>query len=245
MDRREFFKSMLLTPLFTPMLLASKKTAGDAELFLISDVPHLTLPPLLNELPSLGIASGRTFSLLSPLPQFEELSRELGRRGWQNVPRGQTAHLTLSSSRLQAAVQPSFTLARDGRVWDIRTREILSLWEEHDRSYPPSSLLTIASVKSNPSTLAAGETAALYKDGRRVRNLPLHLDCSKSFGTTGGRITVTIEKGKAWVAESSCRHKICVHCPPVSHPGERIICAPSRFLLEINGPGPVDTIIGI
>jgi hypothetical protein len=245
MDRRQFFKSMLLTPLFTPMLLASQKTAADTELFLISDVPHLTLPPLLNELPSLGIVSRRTFSLPYPLPQFEELSRELGRRGWQNVPHGQTAHLTLSSSRLQSAVQPSFTLAREGRVWDIRTRKIRSLWEALARRYPPSSLLTIASVKSNPSKLAAGETATLYKDGRRVRNLPLHLDGSRSFRTTEGRIAVTIEKGRAWIAESSCRHKICVHCPPVSHPGERIICAPSRFLLEINGPVSVDTIIGI
>jgi hypothetical protein len=244
MDRREFFKSMLLTPLFTPMLLASKKTADDTELFLISDVPHLTLPPLLNELPSLGIVSRRTFSLPHPFPQFEELARELGGRGWKNVPHGQTAHLSLSSSRLKSAVQPSFTLAREGRVWDIRTRKILSLWEALARSYPPSSLLTIASVKGNPSKMAAGETVALYEDGRRVRNLPLHLDNSRSFRTTRGRITVTIEKGKVWIAESSCRHKICVHCLPVSHPGERIICAPNRFLLEINGPVSVDTIIG-
>jgi len=245
MDRREFFKSMVLTPLFTPLLLASKKNDADTELFLISDVPHRTLPPLLHELRALEIVSGGTYSLPPSFPQYEALSRELEGRGWQNISRQRlSAHLAVSCSRLHTAARPSFTLAREGRIWDIRTRKILSLWEALNRSHPPSSLLTIASFKSHPSPTVAGKAITLYMDGRRVRNFSLDLNATKSYRTREGRITVSVEQGKAWIAESACRNKICIHCPPVSHPGERIICAPSRFLLEVDGPALVDTIIG-
>ena len=241
MDRREFFKSMLLTPLFTPMLLASKNSANDAEIFLISDTPQRFLPPLLKELQSMHVFSGRSHSGLEANPRSDELIQELERQG---VPRGISARLSLSSSHLQAAVQPSFTLARKGRVWDIRTRKLFSLWEKLNNSPVPSSLLTIASFKKNPSSQHTGESVSLYKNGRKTKTLSLKKDSSLSYRTQEGRIKVKIEKGRAWVGESSCRHKICVHCPPASHTGERIICAPNRFYLEINGAESVDSIIG-
>lgn len=244
MDRRQFFRSMALTPLLTPMLLAEQKSAHDAEIFLISDFPHHTLPILLEELRSLGIVTGRTYSLSAGLPQSEELGRQLGQRGWLSAAIGQPAHLSLSTRRLQVSVPPSFTLARDGRVWDIRTRRLFVLWDELGRRQPFSSQLTVASFRRNPPAPAEGETLALYKNGRRMRILPLGWNGSRTFRTEGGRITVAMSDGKAWIADSSCRHKICVHCSPISQQGERIICAPNRFLAEIGGPASVDSIIG-
>ncbi|MGD8534841.1 MAG: NusG domain II-containing protein, partial [Candidatus Aminicenantes bacterium] len=44
--------------------------------------------------------------------------------------------------------------------------------------------------------------------------------------------------------EASCHQKICLSHPPVSQAGERVICAPNNFLLEIQGTGLVDTVIG-
>lgn len=243
MERRDFFKAMAMTPFFTPLLLSSKQTADDAEIFMISDDPQLYLPPLLKELRSLGIVDGKTFTICNDHPQSEPLSQELCRQEWKKVAEGITAHLSLSSSRLRTDVRPSFTLAREGRVWDTRIRKLHSLWKELGLSRH-SSLLTTVSVRNQPSSLARGETAVLLINGRRILELSLHSDCTRSYRTKRGRITVKVEKGKARVAESSCRHKICVHCPPVSHPGERIICAPNRFVLEIDGLGTVDTIIG-
>ncbi|MGD2294446.1 MAG: NusG domain II-containing protein [Candidatus Aminicenantes bacterium] len=244
MDRRAFFKSLLLTSGITPLLLASKKTAGDAELLLISETPHRLLPQLLDELQSLGLLSGQTYTTLNAMPQTGKLDRALTRAGWEQVIDGAQADMWLSSIRLQAEARPSFTLAGNGRAWDLRTRGLYSLWQEMNRRHPPSPLLTVASFKKTPPAPAAGKDITLYKDGRKVRTLSLKQKATKSFQTREGRITVRVEKGRAWIAESSCPHKICVNCPPVSFGGERIICAPSHFLLEVNGPSAVDTIIG-
>ena len=46
------------------------------------------------------------------------------------------------------------------------------------------------------------------------------------------------------VDQSCCRNKICVATAPVALAGERIICAPNHFLLEIEGTPFVDTVIG-
>ena len=111
MDRRHFLKSMLSIPFFTPLLQASTFSVNDAELFLLSDTPHFYLPPLLDELKSMGIVSGTSFTLEKTGPETETLSRELVRNGWQRFPRGDRAHLALSTKRLQESVSPSFTLA--------------------------------------------------------------------------------------------------------------------------------------
>ena len=46
MYRRDFFKTMIVTPFLGPFLLASQSSEYD-ELFLISDKPQIILPSLL------------------------------------------------------------------------------------------------------------------------------------------------------------------------------------------------------
>jgi hypothetical protein len=104
--------------------------------------------------------------------------------------------------------------------------------------------LTLASFKKRKSGISAGEFVSIYKDGRRIEMFPLKESLSKSFRAGRDKITVRLEGGKAWVSESSCRHKICLSSPPVSLAGERIICAPNHFLLEIQGRHSIDTSIG-
>jgi len=113
-----------------------------------------------------------------------------------------------------------------------------------NKNHRPSLCLTIASLKNRRSDLLSGELVTLYKDGNLIERISLKKKLSKSFRTLEGKITVRVEDGKAWISESSCRHKICLHTPPVSLAGERIICAPSHFLLEIQGQHSVDTSIG-
>ena len=243
MDRRDFFKTLFITPLLTPLLLASKTSTGDAELYMITDSPQRFLPPLLEELRVLGIISGRTYSTLHTNPQEYDLDLTLAQAGWTKASEAPHASLSISSSLLQSSACPSFTLARDGRVWDIRTQKLLSLWSKMKLG-TPSTRLTIVTFKKMSSKHMPGEYASLYKDGRKVKTLSLKQNATRSFRTKGGQITVKVENGRAWIAESSCAQKICVHCPPASFSGERIICAPNHFLLEIIGPSSVDTIIG-
>jgi len=243
MDRRDFFKSIFLTPLLTPLLLASKSSNSNAELYLISDFPHHCLPPLLRELKTLGLVSGNSYSLHSPMQQQEQLTSALISSGWSPLSDGARAHVTLTSSRLLCPALPSFTLAREGKIWDIRTRTLHSLWTEMNHQ-AQSSRLTVVSFHARPSELISGKAVSLYKDGQKVKTVSLRQNSTHFFQTKNGRITVCVKDGKARVEESSCRHKICVHCPPAAYAGERIICAPNQFMLTVDGPSSVDTIIG-
>ena len=50
MERRDFFKKVIITPLLTPLFLAAKKTKSACELYLIEDNPEEFFPLILEEL---------------------------------------------------------------------------------------------------------------------------------------------------------------------------------------------------
>lgn len=243
MDRRDFFKSLFLTSLLTPLLLASKNSNSDAELYLISDSPHQSLPPLLQELKILGIVSGNSYSFLRPTQQQEPLKNALVSTGWHPLSDGVRAHMTLTSSHLQSPALPSFALVREGKIWDLRTRTLGSLWTEMNHQ-ARTTRLTLVSFHSRPAELISGKSVSLYKSGKKVKTVSLKQSSSHFLQTEEGQIKVCVKDGKAWVEESPCRHKICVNCPPAAYAGDRIICAPNQFLLSVDGPSSVDTIIG-
>jgi hypothetical protein len=243
MDRRDFFKSLLITPLITPLFLASKTSAADSELYLLSDSPQVFLPPLLEELDGLGIVSGRAYSVLPAGTQSAGLSRALDAAGWKKADPAARTQMSLFTSRLHTPASPSFTLAREGRVWDLRSRGLLSLWKNMN-SGEASTQMTVASFKNSPEKLKTGQSVSIFKDGSKVQSLSLKKNSTHSFPTANGRVEVRVEEGRAWVSDSSCRQKICASCPPASLSGERIICAPNHFLLEVDGASSFDTIIG-
>ena len=243
MDRRDFFKAVIATPFITPFLFASKSSAYD-ELFLISDKPQIILPSLLEELGKLKTISDKKFSFSNQHPQKRILIQVFEKHGWGHVPPSSQSNLSFAFHPLQQPTPSSFTLVRSGQILDIRSRRLRSFWQEINSNRAPSSCLTIASLQTGLTPLTAGETVRVYRDGRRVDDFSLKMDRVRSFQTRQGTITVRIQGRKVWVPESSCRHKICCLTPPVSLAGERIVCAPNHFLVEIRGPGMVDTVIG-
>lgn len=244
MDRRGFFKTMLITPLLTPFLLASKTTESDSELYLITDDPQKFLPFILNELKNFGVSFGQKLALLKSCPFENELKKTLAHNGFKYVQNPIQADITLSFSHLQNKALSSFTFVKGGRIWDIRSRNLHSLWMEINKNNSPSSLLTTASFKNTQKAIPHGEFVSIYKDGRKIERISLKENTSRRFNTRGGEIVVKVKDRKAWVSESPCAQKICQYSPPVYLAGERIICAPSHFLLEIQGPRSIDTIIG-
>ncbi len=244
MDRRNFFKIMLATPVLTPLLLSSQKTTNDLELLLITEEPQIFLPFLLQEIQSYSSFEGRTFTFLNSHPREISLKKTLVEKGWRFVQEPTSAHLTLSFSHLLKKALPSFTLVRKGRIWDIRSQKVHSLWQEMNKNHEPSSALTIASLKKKASVQSTGEFVSMYREGQKIETLSLDKNGEKSFKIRGGRITAQIAGGKVWVTESSCRHKICIYSPPISLPGQRIICAPGHFLLKIERSPSIDTVIG-
>lgn len=244
MDRRDFFKTIIVTPLITPWMLTSKSLKGTFQLYVISDSPQLFFPSLLQGLSEYGLTAGQTYSFLNSHPEGSELIRAFSHAGWKYLPGISRADFNLSFNHLRQKSSPSFTLIKDGKVWDIRSRKLSSLWKEINKHHASSSGLTTVCFKEKKDRIQPGRLASIYINGKEVESLPLKKNAVKSFRSGKGRITVTVQNGRAWVSDSACRHKICLSHPPVSQAGERVICAPNNFLLEIQGTGLVDTVIG-
>lgn len=243
MDRRHFFKIVLLPPMLSPFLVSFKSTKNASHLYLITEFPQKYITSILHELNNYGLIHGHRFSFLTSFPFDEDFKRTLTQRGWNYIPSPSQIDLSFSFINLHQKVDPSFTLVRQGTIWDLRSKKLASLWLKMRRNDRPSSLLTIASFKNNPSS-QSGKAVSVYKDGRKIGHLSLKKNSLISYNTEKGPISVRVKDGKAWVQESSCPQKICCFSPPISLAAERIICAPNHFLLEIEGSSFVDTIIG-
>jgi hypothetical protein len=243
MDRRRFFQTLLSAPLLTPLLLASQSRDSHREVYLISDTPNTHLPVLLKELFRGRIGLPRSFAFSEDSHHINTLKHALSRFGWQLVPRPSDADIKISFRTLHRPASPSFTLVKDGKIWDVRSWNLRSLWQEMAQNHTSSSSLTVASLTRPGSGKSAGETVTVYMNGHKKEAFSLNENLQRSYHTHLGRITVQITSGSARVTKSSCRHKICLNSPPVSLSGERVICAPNHFLLEIQGK-TVDTVIG-
>jgi len=242
MDRRDFFKSCIAAPLLAKLSLSSEKTRATTELYLITDSPQRFLPSILGELHERNFISGTTFTFVSPHPEEKEIKRALALNGYRQTSLISPAALSLSFTPLRKKTAPSFALTKDGRVWDIRTRNLYSIWKQMSSS-PVSSSLTTAFIESNSKQSLPGSRASIFIDGKKADRLSLSRNTIKTYRTHKGKITVVIENGQARVSESSCNNKICLSQPPASLSGERIVCAPNHFLLEIQG-SLIDTVIG-
>ncbi len=244
MHRRDFFKSMFAASFLSPLLLASKTANSNIDLYLIEDDPQLFIPFILEELQKFSVTCDHNFTFLNSHHKEKSLKHTLSQRGWRYVQRSSLADLTFCFSHLHHETSPSFTLIKNGRIWDIRSRKLRTLWREINENHRPSSCLTIASFKAGPSRPFTGEFISVYHNGHKIRKISLEENVTESFRAENGKITVRVKSGKAWVVESYCQHKICTYSAPISLAGERIICAPNHFLLEIQRNPFIDATIG-
>ncbi len=243
MDRRSFFRKILYAPLLAPFILNTSSRQKGFQFYLIADYPQVFLPTLLQELQKNGMIHRHNFTLLNRHPEDKELKRVLGEEGWHLIPKSFQAELVLSFSHLLSQALPSFTLTREGKVWDVRSRKLYPLWKEMN-SHNLSSCLTIGSYNTRRIDPYQATYAYIYIEGQKVEKISLDKNIYRKFQTERGSVDIVIEDGKARVSASSCRHKICLFTPPVSLAGERIICAPNHFLLEIRGSHHINTAIG-
>jgi len=244
MDRRGFCKTFLFLPLLAPYFDISKKTQKDFELQLITSSPHEFIMPLLLEIQKFGLFQGHDFTTINFHPQKEELIKVLSQNHWTRVQNPCQADLVFTFGQLLKPVPGSFTLIRNEKVWDIRFKNLYPIWQEMNQNQLPSSWITVLSSNRRKLKLYRGHKASIYINGQKVEILSLKKDYSNSFTTRGGQVDVLVEDGQARVINSSCPKKICLHTPPISFEGERIICAPNHFLLEIESSRLVDTVIG-
>ncbi len=244
MNRRNFCQSMLLSPILSPLFLRLKPARKCGHLYLINDRPHLFLPQILHELEQYTLTDGRSFTILDSLPVKREVREALLERGWKYVFSPAQASLILSFHHLEQEAAPSFTLVKQGHILDIRTKPLSDLWAQISSSRPPSDLLTAACFNDQRVSIPPGKEVNIYSSGRLVSRLPLKKNIVKTLNSPRGSITVHISDHKAWVSQATCPHQICRYMSPISSSGEKIVCAPGHFLVEIVGSSLIDTVIG-
>jgi hypothetical protein len=244
MDRRDFLKTAFSFSLITPLLAAERPSERDLTCYLIGDHPERYLPSIVEEIAGRGSARRGRFSFLNSHPFENEIRSALARNGWRPTSQPAASSLRLSFEPLRHHAAPSFTLVQDTKIRDIRTRNLYRLWEDMNASGPMSTCLSVASLRLVQPSAAPGRAVAIYADRQRKELLALTEDQRKRYATAAGEIVIGIEGGTARVLATTCRHKICQAALPASLAGERIICAPGRFLLEIEGPRLVDTVTG-
>ncbi|MBN1273680.1 MAG: NusG domain II-containing protein [Candidatus Aminicenantes bacterium] len=242
MDRRNFLKKMVYTPIFTPLLLSQSSKQDHLELFVISESPASVLGVLLKEIKKYVLVSGTDYFLSPSHPQKKLLKNGLSRFGWKESSSTQKANLFLNYQILEKDSLPSFTLVRNGKVQDIRSREFYSIWKNMYRYQPASRLVTSACLKN--TGLLPGSSATVSISGKTIEIFSLDKKRLLTYTTPTGKVTIAVENGKVRVLDSDCQNKICTYTAPISLSGERIICAPNHFFVEINGETPIDTIIG-
>lgn len=244
MDRRRFLQALLSSPLLVSSLRGSQAKKERGLLYLISDSPQDYLWIILQELRNYHRIEDKSFSFSGSSLCHKAIWESLTQRGWKYSPNNTKSGLVLSSSFLNHKAFPSFTFVKGGNILDIRSHKLASLWEDMRKRSASASLLTTASFNEKTAPLLKGSRVCFYLDGHRVDSLSLNKKAQKTYLTKNGHVSVKIESGKVRVIESSCAQKICCLSKPISSAGDRIICAPNRFLLEIERTSLVDTAIG-
>jgi hypothetical protein len=242
MDRRDFIKTVLTTSLAAPLLIGQKMGQPTLGLYLISASPQKELPTLLDELNNLRLLRGRRFAFASAHPQQAALQAVLEARGWKEASPNK-AELLINFAYLQQPARPSFTLIQDGRIRDLRSSRLYSLWQKM-QAQPAVASLTVFSLLAAFVSPRPAKTLIARVRGEVIERLPLQRPTRRTVDTGSGRITFIVDAGQVKVVESTCRHRVCVASAAISLAGERIICAPNHFLLELEGDTWLDAVIG-
>lgn len=78
-----------------------------------------------------------------------------------------------------------------------------------------------------------GEVAVIYHEGKIIGRYSLNNDITVNL--LDNKMTFTIKDGKAGVSYSDCKNLICVRTGEISKSGERIVCAPNKVTIVIEG----------
>jgi len=244
MDRRHFLKTICASSLLSPLFLSFRTVNNQAHLYLVSNRPQDYLHPLLQDIRKKGLIHGPYFSISDSSPPSLSIKKGLISKNWQYVHSPSQANILISFRKLYHPVKPSFALINQGEILDIRASSLLPLWLELNRHSPRSSLITIVSCRPKKLLFQPGNYVTVFQNGQLSEKIPLRKRISKQYRTKNGSISIQVDHYQASVVQSSCEHQICRLTPPISLAGERIICAPNHFLLEVAGSSLIDTVIG-
>ena len=87
-------------------------------------------------------------------------------------------------------------------------------------------------------TREKGNQVVVSVDGQVVNSFPIDKDTEYVIeGYEGGRNTLIIKDGVAYMSDASCPDHLCMGMGKISQVGQSIICLPNRVVVEIRGDG--------
>ena len=87
-------------------------------------------------------------------------------------------------------------------------------------------------------TRQTGNRVVVSVDGQVVSSFPLEKDIEYEIeGFEGGRNTLVIKDGVAYMSDASCPDHLCMGMGKISQEGQSLICLPNRVVVEIQGEG--------
>ncbi len=79
-----------------------------------------------------------------------------------------------------------------------------------------------------------GETVIVKVDKKEIARYDLNTDREVIIdGKDGGKNTLVIKDGKAYIKDATCPDKLCEHQGKVHMVGQSLICLPNRVVIEI------------
>lgn len=76
----------------------------------------------------------------------------------------------------------------------------------------------------------------VYSDSKLIDTINLStFEFEKEYKNKHGKNVVIIKEGKAFMEEADCRDQICVDSNPIDEHGERVVCLPNKFWIEVKG----------
>jgi hypothetical protein len=92
----------------------------------------------------------------------------------------------------------------------------------------------IASLSTSQTT-ASTLTAIVHAADGKTYSFPLDVDTTSTIESNLGTNKVTVENACIHVSESDCKNHDCMRQGKIHTPGQRIICLPHEFYIEIIG----------
>ncbi len=94
--------------------------------------------------------------------------------------------------------------------------------------------LSIYFVTTKKTINSNDKSVQIIVDGKIYKEFPLtNQNKSITIDTKYGHNIVKIEDGYAYMYESNCSDKICIHMGKIKDAGDNIICLPNRVLVKI------------
>ncbi len=79
----------------------------------------------------------------------------------------------------------------------------------------------------------------VLSETRETETVRLDRDAAYTVTSRGMTLTVCVANGAISVSSSDCRDGICTATPPISRPGQSIVCAPAGIVIRITGEGAI------